>query len=443
MSACSCGNVSAIISQSNQKQTDEICVCTRKALEDVILGNRLVNRVYRWMIPDVNPSSGTPTGAEFKQIPRSESVKGLFDYFEDVFWPRLIELARKDKQSDQQFQAVTSQIAPRIADAQMQVAHMQRTRELNVTHAANSLGREDVLCPAASRLQSFIAADIIVNERVRLAQANASKENSGAANSDYATGPVDEAVKRMRKRIEMQYCEPSGNAGVDSRWCPGGAARVGWDTSPKTLTGTPLLQDGSAQQNSIEIARDYIKNIFGPLKAIPPLRADKVADGPPKGAIAELLAKRASLDAVVQTFEEPFLVALEERRKIEGAQNTVPLSAVLIRAGITDANQAGGIMQKYIANAPSKLSMEEIHYKLANTDPKRLAEDVAKYVSLNEANAQTMIVANTIDMVVLLYDLREQMKANNRLIGALGSLLVDDRVKQAQGLSRISNASID
>lgn len=436
---CNCGGVGAIMSTN----TATSCACNLLNLEKTIMGKRALNKFFPIMVPDVDSVTGLPTGRDSIPIPQGATVMGLVDYFEDVFGPRMINLTQKFAQSQQMQSAAASQIMPRVIDAQSQVQHTQDTRRETVATAANALGREDVLCPAASRKQSMIAASIITEERTRLAQIESAKSVAGSLTVPalypgmYATGPVDEAKKRLEKKVQLQACHQDGGAGVDGKWCPSGA-RAGWDTSLKTITGKYVLTPGSSIQNSIDFAKLFVANLFGPIMAISPLRADKV---PSQliGAVAEFQALRASHEAMVNTFIEPFESAIDERTENPGAASLAALDAVLTRAGFDATTKA-----TYLASAGvSKAAMEEIHYRVANQDPKKLTDDAAKFSALNFANTLVMSLEQQIDSTVLLYEIREQIKTTNRLLGAIGNVLLDTRHDELQSRSRQLGASLN
>ncbi len=419
-----CGEVAAIAGQT---------VAINAWLEKVILGTHAANPVYPVMMPKVDEISQLPiVGGEFVPMPPKGPVMGLVDYFENIFWPRMITMEQTKGQVQAKQGAAEATLGQRSLDAKQTNEFQQRTDGYRVEAAAGGLGIEDALCAHPSRTQSNLALRVVSMVRENQLADQSSNEYAGS-DTNTKEGPLKFAKLSVDARAAAGTCDPAGNNGANAGWCSGGGAQKGYDLKPQMLVQPNTWDEGNASKiNFINYADMYIRNVF-PDRAFSPIRADLVSNKTPQ--FYEIQHMQDSYSAQLKMFEQPFHEAAASRKGIAGAASLSSLQAVLTRVNYPDEIKNLLIPNSMVSSAAS----EEIHYKIANLDPQVIVTDYAKAAALSAGAREGTSFEKLMDIVVLSYDIREQLKTTNKLLGAIGSLLAEQRYEKIEALSKGAN----
>jgi len=400
-------------------------------LEKVIMGSHSINPIYPVMMASPDPVTGTMIpGTDSMPIVPKGPVLGLVDYFEQIFWPRMLTMEQKKSQTTVQSDAANSTLAQRTLEADQSNRFQQRTDNYRVEAAATGLGVEDSLCPHPSRIQSFLALRAMAQISEVTDTIAFGDELSGSV-ARFNEGPIRRNLEVMAERNSTGVCDPLGNNKADEAWCTSGNTnRKNNDWLPQPLIQPmALVEDNLDAKNNVQYAKMYIENLF-PDKAFDPIRKDLLATKSPEAL--EVMSNRSSYSAQVQTFQQPFLEAKSQRKLVDSVSSVASLQAVLTRVGYPDQLKEQLMPGGKVAIATA----EEIHYKIANLDPQLFVTDYAKAAALSQSNRDSFSFSKLLDAVVLLYDIREQLKTANKMLGTIGSVLTAERFEKIQAKSQ-------
>ena len=389
--------------------------------------------IYPVMVP-----GGTLGSDQMPILKQGTAPQSLVEYYERVFWPRWITLEqRKWQQMSQQEAALASQRLI-TADAQNQATFENRINDRVVDSNVQSLGVDEALCRFPSMRQSALAHGVMASVQENLEATISSRWIMGAA-EDAAFGPMNENKLRLKARKEAGLCSKEGNAGADKVWCDQPKEnRENEDMKPQRLIWpTSLFDKDSDLDNKLhgKYAQMFLGNLF-PNRAFDPIREDllnTLNEEEPDPAVVEAMADRGSYASQIMMFKQPFDRALGERQAVPNVAAFEALKKSLTRAGYSD-DLIKQIFGKVDASdkSISKAVSEEIFYKISNLDPQLFVSDYAKAAGLNQASRDAYHFSKFVDMVVLLYDIREEIKTTNKLLGTLGSVMTAQRFDEIQ-----------
>lgn len=366
------------------------------------------------------------------------NASSLVHYFETVYWPRFIAVAKSMKAQDAETAAVDMTNQTSIADAQNQIQYMQQMRMNNVQGAMESAGRVDVLCDGTTQMGVMSGMHTIVRMLIYSLHAQDIDEMEGdSAYQDSANGIVAYNRKQVQKRAELGVCNPRGNNGANAVWCTNANADIeNADINPQTLFTGSLMSDDPKDRNYSGYVKMYIKNLF-PV-AFTPLRKDQMK-GTLSNQVAELLADRHTYAAQVSTLKRPFFEAEASAKGIEKIdQETIAsYKSILEDVGLINKDDPNDTLGKLFVSDDkmSKQGAEELLFRTSNLNPKALNR-MAGLSVMNIGNALSFSIIKQMETVAMLYDLREEQRETNRLLGTIGSLLAKEAHDRLEGKIR-------
>lgn len=410
--------------------------------QDTILAAILGIGAKALVIPPI-PSLPTKIGTQsagvasvpvnFTPIP----YRSLVGYLDTVFLPKLLEINKFQTGNQQQFAAVQGQQQVRVAEATQQIQYKQDVGKMQVTNAAEVLGRADVLCPEPSMGQSDLAAHLMVLQGRAKLEANTAKEGVGSTDTPtYARGPVYAAQQRITAR-KTTTGDPTGNGGANQNVFSGGSTTIrNADLTSSSLLGNWLLSTDPNIPQSATIAKMYVNQVF-PDRAMSNLSANALKKSPLPADVAQVLDEQTSYTAMVNTLRSPFDDEIADRTPVTYDPVTMsPVGGTItaltsLDAAVNRAGYTGDAKAKLISNGQiSRSALEYIRYKVYEHDPQTIISDMGGMGSINLGNAVSILATQEIKQVTLLYDIREQIKKTNLLLGTIGSVLLRDRYKE-------------
>lgn len=355
----------------------------------------------------------------------------LTEYFENVWWPRMIVLEKLKAQEGVETNAVNQANTIRTQEGAGVNNWGQDIKRFDVRSQQEYSGADDVLCAPVSIRQSALAAEAISRYYADLdAKAFISEGNGSTDAKDAAKGPVQKALAAVKARNELGTCDPKGNDNGNAAACTNPKqALLNADQSPQTIFGTWLLQaSDSSAANFDKVANNFKKIVFA-RNAISPVSGDASKD--PR--LAQLQADRDSYVANYTLFSDPLTQAIAERKEIEQMASAKSMLALLQRAGIDGSEMAK------IANGDkiSKASLDYARYKVMALDPQTSIQNLTQ----NGVNISRFMGETTLGQQALLYDIREELKKTNIILGAIGGVLMKNEYNDIQGMATATTSS--
>ncbi|NBX66750.1 MAG: hypothetical protein EBQ96_07130 [Proteobacteria bacterium] len=409
--ACVCvGAVTQLIGSGQNGSS--VCDC---------VANKIVGKTttFPWKLPGI---TGT--------IPGASQLTSLVDYFENVFWPRWIAMEQKMKQGEAQNLAATTHTDIQLLDAQ-QFGNFTRERDKATAEVVvGNLGRTDVACPEATMLSPLSGARVVARiEAHNLLNTAIETRDGSSKNPDAANGLVNFYNKMIDKRNELELCNPEGNNGMDAEWCKNSKPAIrNADVNPSVIEASAMLGNNKEEKNFHEYAVRLKDNLFAFI--FTPLRKDQVS-GTVSNQVKEVLFDRLKFNTQVSNLELPFALDITDRRPLPGVDAAIKKAyeEQLKLVGIDPANAQSAAAPLYMdmqSKDLSKLSMEEIYFRQKNLDPSEIGR-VAGASALNLQNIATYQTFKIMNSLVLLFDIRQELRMTNKLLGTIGSLLAADR----------------
>lgn len=409
--ACHCiGSPSSVEAiKDNTSKNGAVCTC----LKDNLIGSI---SSFPWKLPGL---TGT--------IPGASQPKSLVDYFENVYWPRMVAMQQKLGQEQAQTNAANTHTSVQSIDGNNFVNYSQDLSRNRAEVAVNTAGLTDVVCPVATMAGALNALDPIVNLRTYMAIKEATEEMDGSARFPMsANGLVNFYNKMIEQRNSLGLCNPEGNNNVDSQWCTSGKPNIRNADINAMSTDVALSSNETDTENpnSRKFANLYLSNLFG--FAFTPLRMDQVQGGK-ANAVDEILYDRVRFASQVMTFRKPFQKNIESRQAVQGLDANIQKAYEenLKMIGVTPGAEVEKLF-KTPDGGWSKLAMEKLFFRDGNVDPSEFSR-LASQAALNQTNIMTYQTIKVMHTVAMLYDIREELKETNRLLGALGSMMAVDR----------------
>lgn len=394
----------------------------------------------RQVILGTGVGTPTPVGVDENKVPIMTPATplpytSLAGFFDTQYMNKNVGLNQVQTANNQQFAMMLGQNQTRNMDATNNIGWNQDVKKTTLGNSMDVLERGTVACPRPSMGQSVLGFEEIVQQERERVNDEYNDETSGtSAKPEYAKGPLEYAKKFVATRNEKGFCTKEGGDGTDAEWCDkANDKRKNWDFSPETLLGKKLLQTTNPdERNYLEYAAMYIKNMF-PNRSFSPIRASLLKPMSPEAA--EILTERAAYSSLIGTFMKPYSDAQTERTGIPDAKALTSLDAALTRAGYQGAAKDS----KLAEGKTSLAAMDYIRYKVYYHDPQTSISELNGPASMNIGNTLVIMANTAFDQTTLLYDIREEIKKTNILLGAMGSVLsrsvYEDVQAQAQGVT--------
>ncbi|MCB1538702.1 MAG: hypothetical protein H6865_03025 [Rhodospirillales bacterium] len=372
----------------------------------------------------------------------------LVGYFEQVFFPRLIELSKMQTGNQQKFTAVQGQQNVRTADATAQVNYKQDVSKMQVKNAAEAVGLPDTMCIQPSMGQSNLAAEIMAIQGRDSLEKQAALETAGSTQTpNYSRGPAYLALKQIDQR-KSQTCVKTGDAGASQAVCTGGNSDLeNADVVTASLLSNWTLSLDASKLQSLTFAKQYIANLF-PDRAFDPIPTDAQNKNPLPAAVARAMNDKVAYNATMNTLMQPFQDEVSDRTPLSVNPSTGASTGGVIAAknsllgAVNRAGYEGAAKEKLLSlgDNMSRAALEYIQYKVYENDPQTIISDVGSG-SVNILRTTAFLVGQAMKQVSLLYDIREQIKTSNRLLGVIGSLLARNEFDAIQdNIHAIKNA---
>jgi hypothetical protein len=403
--------------------------------------------VVRDIVPALigNPGAMTKGFDDNVQL-TTQAPTSIVDYFERVYWPRLIALMQKQKAQDAEVAALQMSANTSLADAKNASDQAQAYRYQSADTAIKTAKRVDVACEQASRDSSAAANEIIVAEQMRrTTQKNIAKMNGSSDFPETANGVVHYYRESIEARQAAGYGNPKENNGAAAVLYDNfvGPALIDADMNPESLLQSKILlnarkEDGTSllSPSNILAAEAFIDNLFKASIIFTPLRKEQLKK-PLSNQVSEVLSDRVNLTTQIQMLRRPFQMAYAKRQAIVGTDPKIidTFKAVLKGMGVTEQNAPDIASLFFVEGQMSQDSMDEIRYKTRNLDPK-LTSELAEFSAMNDGNTLFFIAQKQMHNIALLYDIREEQRETNRLLGAIGGLLASDRNDSIEAKTR-------
>jgi hypothetical protein len=325
------------------------------------------------------------------------------------------------------------------AEAQNMSDYTQDIRAQSAQVAQDSAGVVDVLCGGASKASSLPAARIIDETETQYEiQVQLTKMGGSFNFPETANGPVTYYRERVKSRQAAGYGDPTENNGASADLYDNGVgpALVNADMNPQSLLQTPLLIDDQTVPNNPTAAQAFINNVFSSSTIFTPLRKEQLKE-PLDNAVSEVLSDRYTLGSQIGMFLRPFQMAKASRTPIKGTNaEVVKVYRELLREVGISSDDNSALAKLFIDKGElSKESMEELYFRTANLNPKAISR-LGGWTVLGTNKTLAFSALKQQDMVVMLYDIREEQRETNRLLAAIGGLLASDRNDNIEAKTR-------
>jgi hypothetical protein len=321
-----------------------------------------------------------------------------------------------------------------IAEAQASINHWRDIRKNNAETAQDAFGRVDVVCEHATQWGPLIAGDIVTRINTGAALQEALKKMGGSSEfPQYANGLVHYYKEVMTERNNAGLCDPTDDNGAMAALCTNANPKItNADLNPETISD--VISSDKNNPNFVEYKTMRIDNLF-PI-VFTPLSKTQLTE-PVANQIYEVKANQQSYKAQVSVF----------RRSAESdKQTTMPISGIdeatinAYKALFKELGLDGEIEKLLLSEGKlSKASMERVVYKYANISPKALSRLAGQSLSLG--NLLSFSAIKQMESVAMLYDLREEQRETNRLLGAIGSIMLSNRHEEIEGKIRAAVSS--
>jgi hypothetical protein len=284
----------------------------------------------------------------------------------------------------------------------------------------------------ASRNQGSLAIDIIARQVLRQIEQQNGDEMSGSSDLPaYANGRIPYATSRIQDRNALGTCLAKGNNGASSGFCKASRDDIrNADTQLSTLTTSWLLDTSDdAKPFSAGLVKRFLDNLFAD-KVFEPLPARLTALSPMPNEVQEIEADKLSYIAALTTFQRPFFSEQADRLPLKSA----PKSLEFLQKTIERAGYDGDVKKQLIDGQKiSKAAEEYIRFRVAELDPAGDI-DLAKEVGGSKTDSLlTYVILKLKGSIALQYDIREQLKQTNMLLGAIGNILAAPEYQDIRG----------
>ncbi|HEY8964691.1 MAG TPA: hypothetical protein VIN59_09545 [Alphaproteobacteria bacterium] len=315
----------------------------------------------------------------------------------------------------------------RIASAGDIVAHKAKMEELSWLNDSDFIAGEVPLCSIASMEQARFLLDVLARQQtIQLDQAAVAKRSGdpAAAGPIGSKGPSFFSLQAVQETNTNGTCNPEGNDKGNQKWCTSAKAAVkGAHAMSTGLMGqTALAQDQNSPTN-IKYVAMFLERLFP--NYFSPVRPDLL--DPLSTQASEVLAQQDAYNAGLSVFQYPFNSMISENTSRSGIESQKYLAAALQRIGVP-AEGMDQILGAAGGSGLTKAGAERVIYQAYYSDPKTYTE----LGTWNPANLLRTIQVTNMQQVTLMYEVREQLKITNAILGALGSMLTRDMYDDIQ-----------
>jgi hypothetical protein len=393
----------------------------RQRLVDVIIGGTGTGTGQK-MLPATD-IKGQPLAQE--NFRNGGQYKSLTEYYENVWWPRFLAANQIQSNQEAQTTAVTESAENRRVDAKSLQDWDLKVKELNAKYQDEALLVEEVVCGPASVIQSIAAAEAIANDNWAMMDQMAAIKRSGDPSGGANKGPVETAYQSVLETNTEGTCNPTGNDGANTSWCR--------NSSPEWVMGhvaaSYALVDTAWEEKRRVVVRMLISRMFP--NQFSSIRADLL--NPLTKEAATVLNEQDSYNTRIGLFSTPMMRMIEDRTPQPGMAAVPYLNAALESAGY-DAELREKILGP--SGTMSLAGAERTVYQEFMRDPANLI----KAAGDKPDNALRATLFPAMQQVTLLYQIREQQKMTNILLGAIGSVLIKDQYNTLQAsTNRLAN----
>jgi|GEM_PF-4355655 len=365
----------------------------------------------------------------FGSLPAYNSLTG---YFEKVWWPRFVA----------SIQLQTKQLSETMALGMASNMRGGTAGDFNAYRLANGVeaarlandyaGREVALCDNMSMGQSDTAMDIIARAMTVQSDQMAVMKAAGdpaAPGPVSANGPTQYALEMVKETNAQGTCFKNGNAGGNDKWCTNGksnlAPPMGYHVMATTILGQTAFVGDKDKPNNLQYAAMFLNRLFP--SVFSPVRKDLL--NPLSAEAAEVLLQQDAYNAGLSVFQYPYRKLVSENMPQSGSVSRKYLEEALKRGGVTDTK----LIEEYLGKGgTTKAGADRVQFLDFYRDPRTKSEKLTSSYS----NMAATIAITNMQAVTLLYEIREEMKTNNALLGALGSMLTRDQYKDLQATTR-------
>ncbi len=375
------------------------------------------------MVPSETP------GGDLLPIPGIVPPWSLVTYYENVWWPRMIELTKAQQGAQDKVSTLQQQMSDRTAQAAEYSRYMQETRRMAVEHQARNLGRAEVLCPEPSMGRSALANREKVRYGARQLELRATREAGGDKDMPTAMGGIEYQKAMIQARINEGMCNPNDSNGAAAKYCKNPKpAIMNADQRVSTLMGTYLLDDAQNSESlgTVNRAQRFVENVFNS-RAFEPIPVSLTGQSTLSPNVVQAMAEQSAYSAKLNVLQRPFIEEQANRAPLSGNVEALgELRGVLDRAGY-----AGEAKEAYIKNDKiSRAAEDYIRYVVYDSDPKTSSVDLAGAASMSLENLMSVGIQKEMKQIVLMYDIREQIRQTNLLLGTIGGILLEPKYEK-------------
>jgi hypothetical protein len=377
---------------------------------------------------------GTANGPFYRLVPgenasdassvlTSTQPKSLVEYYEKVWWPRMVEVVKGESGANAKVATLLQSLNSNLKEAEQFSNYTQQVRNQTVQTAMKAIGRTETLCPEASLAQSALPLDFIARGISRQLQDRSLAQMSGSAQfPTTARGKVEYDRARVMDRASLGTCLNDGNDGTNADYCKNAKKEIAnADVNAYTLLQAWAFQDdqGNVTMNpyNSSLAQRYINNLFGH-SVFEPLPAALMSKNPPNNNVTQILGDQMTYMATLGTFMTPYNDEMGARMAVPNMKALPSLSAALDAAGYTGADKERLIAQAKV----SRMASDYIRFKIYQTDPGTIVKQLPQG-SASVENLVSLSIVKQMMQLELMYDMREEIKKTNLLLGAIGAVL--------------------
>lgn len=396
-----------------------IYTCDQCVVSAIVGPGGVYTGPFKSMIP------GETEGADEEPMAVSPPTS-LVDYFEKVWWPRMVELTKAQQGAADKTSTLLSSMGARTAEAQQIAQYQQDTKRMNLETQMNAVGRTETLCPEPSMGQSSLALQFMAIQALNNLERLSAREMAGDKSLPaYARGKLENDKARVKERIDMQLCTKDGADGAASEYCTATKPELeNADQLASSALGSYVYDDSEQPESphNVNLVKRYVDNVFSSRIFEPlPVSITKQESLPPDAV--QVIADQNTLAARTTMFQHPFMEQQADRSPVNGEVKALDsLEAAINRAGYD------GPAKQMILNSKGKVSRaseEYIRFKIYESDPKSMSVDLADVGKFSVSNLMVVSIQKQMKEMTLLYDIREQIKQTNLLLGALGAVLIE------------------
>jgi len=200
------------------------------------------------------------------------------------------------------------------------------------------------------------------------------------------------------------------------------------DQRISTLTVSYVLDDAQNSESlgTVNRAQRFVENVFNS-RAFEPIPVSLTGQSTLSPNVVQAMAEQSAYSAKLNVLQRPFIEEQANRAPLSGNVEALgELRGVLDRAGY-----AGEAKEAYIKNDKiSRAAEDYIRYVVYDSDPKTSSVDLAGAASMSLENLMSVGIQKEMKQIVLMYDIREQIRQTNLLLGTIGGILLEPKYEK-------------